>query len=126
MTLVLTQDGDLMSEWGMRDFSVLPNKEKALKLIANLSRFYKEKAKTYLYDGRMIAPPSIECETVAYTVGANGRKVKLPAILSSAWEAKDGSRALILVNPDENELECKVNGEKVTVPPLNAIILKLK
>ena len=126
MTLVLTQDGDLMSEWGMRDFSVLPNKEKALKLIANLSRFYKEQAKPYLYDGRMIAPPSIDCERVVYTVGANGRRVSLPALLSSAWEAKDGSCALILVNPDEIELGCRVNGETVTVPPLNAIILKLK
>ena len=125
MTLVLTQDGDIASYWGMRDFSALPNKEKALSLISNLTRFYKEHAKPYLYSGRMISAPTVECERVTYETYDPNRTLSLPAILSSAWQSEDGSRALILVNPNENAAECKVNGGTVTIPALDAVILPL-
>lgn len=125
MTLVLTPNGDLMSHWGTRDFSHFPDKEKAFRLIANLTRFYKEAAKPYLYAGRMIPSPDVECENVIFATGRSGRTATLPAILSSAWEAQDGSRALILVNPGNAEAYCKVNGLQVAVPPLDAIMIML-
>jgi hypothetical protein len=125
MTLVLTQDGDIASYWGMRDFSVLPDKEKTLSLIANLTRFYKEHAKPYLYAGRMIASPIVECDSVVFTTVDAQRTLTLPAVLSSAWEAEDGSRAMILVNPSENEAKCKISGRTVAIPPLDAVILSL-
>ena len=125
MTIVLTQDGEPMSNWGMKDFSILPNKEKAFKLIANLSHFYKEKAKMYLYDGRMIAPPSVECDMVTYRVRNEQKTVNLPAVLSSAWEGKDGSRVLILVNPSDTEHRCKVDGTETVIPPLDAVLVEM-
>ncbi len=125
MTVVLTEEGELMSEWGMRDFSHLPDKEKAFRLIKNLSRFYKEKAKMYLYDGRMIATPAIECETLTYSAGQARDKIKLPAILSSAWTGKDGSRVVILVNPEDKTAHCKINGTEISVSPLNAVMLEV-
>ncbi len=125
MTLVLTQDGELMSYWGMRDFSILPDKEKALRLIANLTHFYREQAKPYLYAGRMIPAPAVACQSIAFTRRNDGRTVTLPALLSSAWEATDGSRALILVNPQEMEARCTVNGETVCVPASDAVLLRL-
>ena len=125
MTIVLTQDGELMSNWGMKDFSILPNKEKAFKLIANLSHFYKEKAKMYLYDGRMIVTPSVECEMVTYHVNKAGKVVHLPAVLSSAWEGKDGSRVIIMVNPSDTEHRCKVDGTETIIPPLDAVLVEM-
>ena len=126
MTLVLTPDGELMSNWGMKDFSVLPDKEKTFKLIANLSHFYKEKAKNYLYDGKMVAAPSVECETLTYTANTPGGSVSLPAVLSSAWDRGDGKRALILVNPSDVEVGCKVDGVEIIIPPLDAILFEIR
>lgn len=125
MTLVLTPDGNLMSAWGEKDFSIFPNKEKALRLIANLTRFYKECAKPYLYAGRMIPSPRVECESVTFALSNSERSVTLSSVLWSAWEANDGSRALVLVNPSDAEERCKVNRVEVTVPPLDAIIIAL-
>ena len=125
MTLVLTQEGELMSDWGMRDFSVLPNKEKALHLIKNLTKFYRTYAKPYLYAGRMIPTPTVECSSVVYTRKNDESKVALPAVLSSAWEAEDGSRALILVNPEDVDVRCMVNGAEVSVPALDATLMMI-
>ena len=60
MTLVLTPDGKLMQNWGTRDFDHAPDKEKALQFAANMTRFYNETAKPYLYNGRMIAAKPVE------------------------------------------------------------------
>ncbi|MBR3715928.1 MAG: hypothetical protein IKM18_08480 [Clostridia bacterium] len=121
MTLVLTPEGNLMSNWGTRDFSHFPDKEKAFRLIANLTRFYKNVAKPYLFAGRMLPLPNIESPNVSFTIKNSERTVTLPAILSSAWETRDGKRALILVNPSDIEAHCQINGIQVTVPPLDAI-----
>ena len=125
MTLVLSPDGEFMSYWGMKDFSFFPDKEKALRLIANLTRFYKERSKPYLYAGRMISAPIVSCETVTFATRSSDRTVTLPSILSSAWEAEDKSRVLILVNPSDEEASCKVNGIPIAISPLDAIILPL-
>ena len=125
MTLVLTPDGELLTSWGTRDFTCPPDKEKAFKLISNLTRFYRESASQYLCSGRMIPSPEIECESVSFSRNDCDRKVTLPALLHSAWEASDGTRALILVNPSEKELPCKVDGSDVRVPALNALKIML-
>lgn len=124
MTLVLTQDGKLMSHWGSRDFSSEPDMNKALRMVANLSRFYKETAKPYLYAGRMIAAPAVFCESITFNKRNSARAV-LPSVLSSAWEAKNGDRALILVNPNDKASLCTINRLEISVPPLDAIIIKL-
>lgn len=125
MTLVITPDGDIMTHWGTRDFVHLPNKEKALRFIKNLMRVYKTCAKKYLYAGRMIEAPKVECESITYARQDSERQIILPAIASSAWEASDGTRALILVNPEDRDIICRVSGEKAVVPALCAIVKEL-
>ena len=125
MTLVLTQDGELMSHWGTRDFEHAPNKEKALALIGNLTALYKNGAKKFLYAGRMISSPEVKCESIRIKGFDSNPFVKLDAILHSAWEAEDGSRGLILVNPDDREAICEVNGNNITVPALGGVIVSL-
>jgi hypothetical protein len=125
MTLVLTPQGELMTSWGMKDFSYLPNKEYAFCMIRNLMEFYKKVAKKYLFSGRMIAPPKVACEKVQIATRNSNHVVELETVLSSAWEAADGSRALILVNPNAEEAVCTVEGEKIKVPPLSGIAVDL-
>lgn len=127
MTIVLSPNGDLLPNWGTRDFTNLPDKDKTLRFIANVTRFYRERAKPYLYAGRMITPPQISLGSVTYHMETfpGRRPIVLPELLSSAWEGADGSRAVILVNPHDAEKICTVNGRSVTVPALDAVILPM-
>ena len=124
MTLIMTQDGELASHWGVRDFTHKPDKDKALRMVANLTRLYKERAKKYLFSGRMIASPEVKCDGVSFDMPSFG-KYTFPSVMSSAWQSADGARALILVNPGERDTVCEVNGEKITVPALDARIMAI-
>ncbi len=125
MTLVMAPEGDLMDHWGTRDFEHHPNKDVVCALIANLTRFYREQAKPYLYAGRMIPLPDFECEMKTFRCRYAAKDPVMPAVHASAWEAADGSKALILVNPSEENEDCVVQGEKTTVPALKAVLMKL-
>ena len=125
MTLVLTPDGELMSHWGLRDFSHLPDRDTTLSFIANLTRFYREKAKDYLFSGRMIPASPVVCDTVGIDLAYPQRRVILPAVFSSAWESEDGRRARVLVNPQTTDVVCKVDGHDVTVPARDAVLLEM-
>ena len=114
MTLVFEPKGRLMLNWGTRDFDNPPDKEKAYRFIANMTKFYREEAKPYLYNGRMIPAGDVVCDTVPY--GHN-----LPAVHVTAWEA-DGKRARIFVNAEETDAICTVDGVKITVPAMNAVL----
>ena len=54
-------DGTLMQNWGTRDFEHAPDKEKALAFVAKMTKFYREEAKPFLYNGRMIDGLPVEC-----------------------------------------------------------------
>ena len=125
MTLVLTPDGDLMNNWGTRDFVHKPDREAALRMVANLSRLYREEAKPYLYNGRMIPAPAVACDTVTFGLEFVPREARLPAVLSSAWESAEGKRAVVLVNPGKEDALCRVDGRTVTVPALDGLLLEL-
>ena len=118
MTLVMTEDGEIMPNWGTRDFKHVPDKAKTLQFIANVTRAYKEELKPYLLNGRMIPAPKISCESERFDLSGRDRSLELPTVYSSAWESQDGSRALILVNPTDVERECKIDGVSVTLAPL--------
>ena len=118
MTLVLSPEGDLTPNWGRPRYKVPPNKEKTLKLISNLTRFYREEAKPYLYSGRMMPCDDFECGSIIFAKRESAFTVTLPSVLATAWAAEDGKRAYILVNPEESEQVCTVKGEKVTLPPM--------
>ena len=117
MTVVLCPDGKLMQAWGTRDFAHAPDKEKTLAFVANMTRFYREKAKPYLYHGRMIQGLPVACEEAPFGY-------KLPMLHSSAWEA-DGKRVQILVNAFDEAVTCKLGGKAITVPANDAVLIPL-
>ena len=124
MTLILDQDGNARSWWGKLYTEHIPNQEKILRLVKNLTTFYREAGKAYLCDGRMLSASEVECDTV--TFGCDGNKtVTLPSVLSSAWEANDGTRARVLVNPMDAPVRCVVDTEEIEISPLSAILLPL-
>lgn len=125
MTLVVTPEGELAPNWGRPHFTVPQDKEKALRLISNLTKFYKVQGKRYLYNGRMTVLEDFECETVTYGRRNSERSVILPSVLASAW-CDDGERiAYILVNPEDREAQCTLRGKRLHVPPLNAILVRM-
>lgn len=125
MTLVLTPDGQIMDHWGTRDFEHRPNKETVLRLIANLTRFYREEAKPYLFAGRMIPAQPVDCDDLHYTCKYVDRNVVLPAILTSAWELDDGKQAQILVNPSTDPVTCTVGEREIRVDGLSGVLIPL-
>ncbi len=125
MTLVLSPDGRIQSYWGQRDLSDLPDEGKVLTLIRNLTRFYKEEAKPYLYAGRMIPALPVECDDREFIGNWGTRPFTMPILHATAWEAPDGSRARIIVNPEAHDVVCRVSGREITVPALSGILFGL-
>ena len=117
MTVVLTPDGRIMPNWGTKDFDCCPDKSRVLAFIKNLTEFYRNESKQYLYNGRMIKGADVVCDVADFGHG-------LPEILTTAWEV-DGKRAQILVNPFDEDKRCTVDGKTVIVPANNAICVEI-
>ncbi len=70
-------------------------------------RLYHGEGRPYLAHGRRIRPPRLECETIPMKhkrSWSNATLVrKVPLVRHAAYEAADGSRALVLVNSTANE-----------------------
>lgn len=126
LTLVLSPDGRIQSYWGQRDLSDLPDEGKVLTFIRNLTRFYKEEGKPYLYAGKMIPALPVECAERNFIGNWGTRPFSLPILHSTAWEAEDGRRAQILVNPEDFDVECRVGEATVTVPALSAKLFSME
>ena len=125
MTLVLTPDGQLMTNWGNHDFSRLPDREKALDLVANLCRFYREGAGKYLHNGRMIPALPITCGQKAFFMEWYGRDCIIPSVYTTAWLADDGTKAQIFVNPGDAPETVTVEGREITIPARDAVMMAL-
>ena len=126
MSLVLSPDGGLLSEWGTREFDKTPDKDTALLFIRRLTRLYHEKAKPFLLSGRMIPRPAFSSGTTTLErKDVPGLQVTVPLLHATAWQAEDGSRALLVVNPWERAVSCTVDGKALVLPPLDAQLLPL-
>lgn len=124
MTLILDQDGNPKSRWGgISDY--IPDREKVLTLVSNLSRLWREETCGTVYGGRMVPAPQIECGTVTLHKNIEGLVKEsdsvLPAVICTAWERESGERMLLLVNPTETEQSCRIDGREMTVPPLDGV-----
>ena len=125
MTIVLLPDGRLMTNWSNHDFSNLPDKEKTLSFVANLTKFYKEKVSDFLYDGKMTEALPFECGKIpVHLYYYENRESYLPEIYSTAWE-KSGRKVQIFVNHTDDDVTLNVCGKSVTVKALNAEMIEI-
>ena len=112
-----------MTHWSTRDFSHAPDMEKALLFIKNMVEFYNSEAKEYLHFGKMVNAPEIECEKIKIPQYRGQKTITLPRLLSSTWEAKDGKTAYIVVNPENDQVEFKIENKCYMVEGLNALLI---
>lgn len=124
ITLSLTPEGGLLSSWSTRDFEHLADRDKAFDFIRNLNALYDGGADKYLFSGRMIPAAPISCESVSYPVN-KGYVGTYPVLHTAAYEAADGSRAQIVVNPSDSEQTFVINGKNVNISALSAMILEI-
>lgn len=123
MTLTLAPNGDLMTHWSTRDFSTPPNKEKALTLIKNLTEFYNNVGRKYLYDGKMSKVNNFECEEIEIPMLRGKPVAKLPRLLCSSWETEKDKVAYIVVNPEDCELCFTISKDRYDIAPLSARLI---
>ena len=123
MTLVLTPDGNIFPNWGCHDFSFIPNREKTLKFIANMTRLYSEGAKPYLFNGKMIKPLPYDCSKT-FVTRTGDSKIEVPTVVSTAWK-KDGRKAQIFVNHTDSDVSVTLGGETFTVPALDGVVKEI-
>lgn len=93
MTLVINQDGDIVWSWGERDFSLLPERKPIMEFIKSATAYRRGVGKEYLLYGKMIKPLSVKCESVPMYKPGSEKYVEYPSVLTSAWQADDGTKA---------------------------------
>ena len=63
-------------------------------------QIYRGEGRKWLAHGRQLHPPKIECSSVAYHENFRGKEIDnvKPVVFGTAWEATDGTRALMFAN----------------------------
>ena len=111
MTLVINQDGEIVWSWGERDFSLLPEREPLLHFIKSATAYRRCIGKKYLVFGKMIKPCTVKSNAVAMYKPGSDEFRDYPAVLTTAWQASDGSRVQFLANYRKQEEVCTINLE---------------
>ena len=125
LTLILNQDGGVMSHWGkVKDEERVSDNGRILRFVASLCEFYREKGE-YLFDGRMIGAEPVECESFEFRHRKTGQPILVPAIHTSAWLKKDGERVQLLINPFTRDISCRVGGRELTVPAEGVLEIRI-
>lgn len=109
MTLVINQDGEIAWAWGEREFDSLPDRTAVLNFIKSATAYKRGIGKKYLTFGKMIKPCAIKCDTVKMYKTNAERFTEYPAVITTAWEASDGTRAQFLANYCAESKECTIN-----------------
>ena len=75
-------------------------KKEMLAFVERWIRLYRGEGRKWLAHGRELHPPKIDCESVAYHENFRGTEIDnvKPVVFGTAWEAADGTRALMFAN----------------------------
>lgn len=109
MTLVINQDGEIAWAWGERDFSNLPDRKAVLDFIKSATAYKRGVGKRYLTFGKMIKPCKVESDTVLMYKTRTERTTQYQKVLTTAWEASDGTRAQFLANYCLTDEKCTID-----------------
>ena len=73
----------------------------------------------------MIAPHAVDgTGTRTFKMLTGAQTLDAPRVLTSRWQAADGSKAQILINWTKSDISCTCAGNTVTVPAMNGLLLK--
>ena len=96
-TLVITENGDVAWNWGMRDPYDLPNQEHILKFVKECNALRKREQK-YLCFGRMIKGATVNCDVYPFYSYSYLEPIDIPSLVYSSWQASDGTKATVIAN----------------------------
>ena len=90
------------------------NQKEMLAFVERWIRLYRGEGRKWLAHGRELHPPKIDCESVAYHENFRGTEIDnvKPVVFGTAWEAADGTRALVFANatPYEQKIAYRWKG----------------
>lgn len=109
MTLVINQDGEIVWSWGERDFSLLPERKPILDFIKIATAYRRGIGKKYLVFGKMIKPHEVKSEPVLMYKPDSERYMEFPAVLTTAWQADDGSTAQLVASYRKQDEVCTID-----------------
>lgn len=112
LTAVITENGEITWNWGIDWAKKLPEQESLLTFIRNANTWRTGVGKAYLHTGRMVKPFVIEGSPVQHFCMKDGRKFTAPYLLTSCWQAEDGSLGQIVVNYTKETVDFTVNLQK--------------
>ena len=96
-TLVITENGDIAWNWGIKDSYDLPNQENIFKFVKDANRLRKREKK-YLCFGKMIKGAKVQCETYPFYSYSYLEPIDIPTLMGSTWKASDGTIATVIAN----------------------------
>jgi len=78
--------------------------KKILDFTEEWIRIYRGVGRKWLAHGRQLHPPKIECDLVTYKENFRGTQIAndKPVVFGTAWEAADGTRALMFANATDH------------------------
>lgn len=100
-TLVITENGDIAWNWGIKDSYDLPNQENILKFVKDANGLRKREQK-YLCFGKMVKGAEVKCETYQFYSYSYLEPIDISTLMSSSWKASDGTTATVIANYLEN------------------------
>ena len=109
MTLVINQDGEIAWSWGQKDFSTFPERAPILEFIKTATAYRRGVGKKYLVFGEMIKPRKVTCESVPMYKPDTDYMTEFPAVLTTAWQASDGTTAQFLASYRKTEEKCTLD-----------------
>lgn len=76
------------------------DQKQMLAFVENWIRLYRGEGRKWLAHGRALHPPRVDCDRIAYHENFRGTPIDniKPVVFASAWEAADGTKAIVLVN----------------------------
>ena len=140
LSVVLKDGGKIHWNWGLSWSMPEPEQAPLLELMKNLTYWRRKLSKNYLASGRMLKVPEVDCKTLNIFL-KHGKIMKVPGIISAAWQGIDGSKIILLVNCNGSEESCNIraggvirhrdgsktqtDGSFIIIPAYDAIAIEL-
>lgn len=98
MTLIINDNGDIVWNWGLKEFEDYPDRKRTLDFIREATALRRGYGKKFLVYGKMIKPCALDCETFpVYKPFFPDYVSEYPKVVTTAWEA-EGEKLQLLIN----------------------------
>lgn len=103
VTIILTDNGKPVWNWGLQNFDIMPDEDRVLEFARQANGFRKREGK-YLHLGRMLKPTDLKLEE-NIVIEKNNDKLYVGKLMQGKWQAADGTWAEFLANYNDYDVE---------------------